>query len=126
MFDKNEIAAAGRKSTLQAVEHHTLRDGESAWSICNVHGIGMGELQRLNKGVSLDRLKSGQSLRVPSLGVVYNQRQEPSKGGIGPEAVGTVSAQKALIHASAVGETPKNGLVAVKVVFFLIHYEGLL
>ena len=72
----------------------------------------MGELQRLNKGVSLDRIRAGQTLRVPPLGIVYSQRRE--EGGTGAEAINTRSAQNALIHASAVGETPKNGLVAVK------------
>ena len=93
-----------------AADIHTLRSGETAWAVCNLHGIGMEELQRLNKGISLDQMVSGQTLRVPSLGVGYGGMEAETASG---RAFG--AAQNALIHAAAIGETPKDGLVAVKV-----------
>lgn len=95
-------------------------DGDSAWALCNRLGVGISELQRLNKGLRLTtaaeggdaRLTPGQKIRVPH--TVITLPRAPS----GPSSLaseGPSAAQRALIHASASGSTPKDGLVAVKV-----------
>ena len=109
--------------------------------MCNLHGLGMAALQRLNKGVALASIVPGQVLRVPHGDAIYAQQGfgrtsgEGAAGGSGASASVTGSgasasasvsgsgassragsgAQAALIQATALGETPKDGLVAVKV-----------
>ena len=113
--------------------------------MCNLHGLGMAALQRLNKGVALASIVPGQVLRVPHGDAIYAQQGSGSSSGEGA-AVGSGAstsvtgsgacsragsgassregsgasragsgAQAALIQATALGETPKDGLVAVKV-----------
>jgi LysM repeat protein len=47
---------------------HTVKSGESGWLISRRAKIGLGDLQRLNPGVNLARLKTGQTLRVAKAG----------------------------------------------------------
>ena len=103
--------------------------------MCNLHGLGMAALQRLNKGVALASIVPGQVLKVPHGDAIYAYQGSGSSGegavvGSGASRKGSGAtasvagsgasrsvsgAQAALIQATALGETPKDGLVAVKV-----------
>ena len=104
--------------------------------MCNLHGLGMAALQQLNKGVALASIVPGQVLKVPHGDAIYAQRGSGSTSGEGAAAgsgassvtgsgaasvtasgaSGRVSGvQAALIQATALGATPKDGMVAVKV-----------
>ena len=111
-FCKAQVAAAQQGAAAkQRASFHTLRAGETAWAVCNLQGIGMGELQRLNKGVALGRVSEGQRLSVP----LRDENEDQGVGGSGRTGKAGGTAQRSLIRASAAGETPRDGLVAVKV-----------
>ncbi|MEO1369550.1 MAG: LysM peptidoglycan-binding domain-containing protein, partial [Acidobacteriota bacterium] len=44
---------------------HTVRDGESAWTIARRYGTDIQTLQSVNRLRSPDRLRVGQSLKIP-------------------------------------------------------------
>jgi hypothetical protein len=52
LWSRNKQAAAASvlRAAGRAAELHVMREGEDAWEVCNRHGLGMPELQRLNPG----------------------------------------------------------------------------
>ena len=108
-FTKREVAAskANRASTRASSHltvHHVL-GGEKAWDLCNSYGVSMRTLRDLNRGVSLEEIKQGQALHVPAT---------PNVEAAGVSAH-LSTARLAVMRATASGEAPKDGLVAIKV-----------
>lgn len=59
--------------------HLAVQSGDTAWSICNSHGISLAELHAANKNLDLDHLQPGQTVRVPIvLGLEHYQQQQAS------------------------------------------------
>lgn len=55
----------------------TVQPGDTAWSLCNSHGISLAELYAANKHLDLDHLKPGQKVKVPVvLGLEHYQQQQ--------------------------------------------------
>uniref|UniRef100_A0A383WA42 LysM domain-containing protein n=1 Tax=Tetradesmus obliquus TaxID=3088 RepID=A0A383WA42_TETOB len=62
----------------------TVGPGDSAWSICNSHGISLAELAAANKQVEIDDLQPGQVLKVPVvLGLEHFQHSSSSSSSNG-------------------------------------------
>jgi hypothetical protein len=49
-FTKQELRSAGKRVAAVHCGEHSLCEGETAWDVCNLFGISLRELQRLNKG----------------------------------------------------------------------------
>lgn len=55
----------------------TVQPGDTAWGICNSHGISLAELHAANRNVNIDNLQPGQTLRVPVVfGLEQYQQQQ--------------------------------------------------
>ncbi|KAG2436133.1 hypothetical protein HYH02_011642 [Chlamydomonas schloesseri] len=129
-FSRAELARAADSVRRQRPAEYEVAAGQGAWDVCNALGMSLRELRRLNKDVDLDRLQPGQRIKVLQPKCLQLYGNEPagapvaasgsgSSGGHSGRAAGsdaqTPPAVAALMHAVAVGDAPKNGLVAVKV-----------
>ncbi|KAG2426342.1 hypothetical protein HXX76_013099 [Chlamydomonas incerta] len=126
-FSRSELARAKDSLRRQRPSEYEVAAGQGAWDVCNALGMSLRELRSLNKGVDLDRLQPGQRIKVLQPKCLQPYEDEPvavaggsssssSSSGRMPGAAPPPSpAVAALMHAVAVGDAPKNGLVAVKV-----------
>ncbi|GLC33499.1 hypothetical protein PLESTB_000081700 [Pleodorina starrii] len=117
-FSRGELANAAASLRRQRPVEYVLGPGEGAWEVCNALGMSLRELRSINKGVDLERLQPGQTLRVihpKSLDSYGSSGGGASASGGGGCSESQVPAVAALMHAVAVGDAPRDGVVAVKV-----------
>eukprot|EP00878_Enallax_costatus_P021138 GHUV01022371.1.p1 GENE.GHUV01022371.1~~GHUV01022371.1.p1 ORF type:complete len:637 (+),score=223.29 GHUV01022371.1:216-1913(+) len=68
----------------------TVQPGDTAWSICNSHGISLAELHAANKNVDIDNLQPGQTVCVPVV-LGLEHYQEPQQHGSSSQIAGSSS-----------------------------------
>ncbi|GIL83202.1 hypothetical protein Vretifemale_12058 [Volvox reticuliferus] len=112
-FSRTELSRANASLRRQRPQEYQLAPGEGAWDVCNTLGMSLRELMAINKGVNLEQLQPGQTIRV-----LKPKSLESYKNGGSSSSSSTdhrAPAVAALMHAVATGDAPKSGLVAVKV-----------
>lgn len=73
------LSSQYREKQVLTVHSSCCWPGDTAWSICNSHGISLAELHAANKHVDVDQLQPGQVVRVPVvLGLEHFQHSSSS------------------------------------------------
>jgi len=62
-----EVGASGEPEHVGCARTWRLRQGDVVWKLARRWGVKVGDVQRCNKGVKLDRVTAGRTLRVPDL-----------------------------------------------------------
>ncbi|GLI59949.1 hypothetical protein VaNZ11_002002 [Volvox africanus] len=116
-FSRTELSRANASLRRQRPQEYQLAPGEGAWDVCNALGMSLRELRAINKGVNLEQLQPGQTIRVLKPKSLESYDNGGGSGGSSSNSSTDTGAPAvaALMHAVATGGAPKNGLVAVKV-----------